>query len=159
MFSLCPVFPPFQSILYISTRIMSLTHKPDQIVSLLNPLQELSTTCNRGSPSFYMHSCILLYTESHNPQLSLRLTDSSRIACIHRCRKMSKWSLRSPPMKVVFLTEKQEHASYEPLTRRNEFQLFSRLPTLLPFTFHTRFPSFFSRQPVYFFNKYLFIHK
>lgn len=28
-----------------------------------------------------------------------------------------------------------------------------------PFTFHTSFPSFFSRHPVYFFNKYLFIHK
>lgn len=43
-----------KSILHMSTRIKSLTHYPDHIVSWFNPPQDLSPTYNRDSPSIYM---------------------------------------------------------------------------------------------------------
>ena len=49
-----------------------------------------SSTYNHGLSSFYMHHCILFYIASHNPQLSLKQTDVSRIAYIHRCSKNEK---------------------------------------------------------------------
>lgn len=85
----CVYFFPFPSILHMSTRKKSLKHKPGYTVSLLNPF-ESSPPPITTAHHLYMHSCILLFTASHSPQYSFRMTDASRIACIHRCGRNGK---------------------------------------------------------------------
>ena len=90
--------------------------------------------------------------------MSRRLADISRTACSQRFNKNKKVNTWKPPLKGLVLPtrQQQQHPARNHLPEGSSS---SRLSTLVPFTFHTHFPSLFSRNPVYSFSKYLLIHK